>query len=265
MRIEAATLAGGGVNQDYYAYGNTYALVLDGASSFLPEQTSIDAATYVKALGESLAAQLEYCALDKISEVVATAIEEVVKKYEFVEESSPNSTIVIAKWTQEELATYVLGDSSCLVYKQDGNVTVNTDNSMALFGEDIRDDYRKRLKSGLGFDKYHRNLLKNLQQVQLKHKNIENGYWIAGASLTAGYRGLVEKYLLESVNFIILASDGRLTSLQKFNESISDKKNLNMRKILEMQDIFEELDSNGSQYPRSKLHDDKTVVKIVFI
>lgn len=170
MKIEAATLAGGKVNQDYYAYRDTYALFLDGSSSFLPEQTSINAATYVKALGESLSSQLEHCELNEIPNVLADSIIKVVEKYELVEESSPNSTVVIAKWNQEEVVIYVLGDSSCLVFDNSNNTVELTDNRMSQFGADIRSKYRNRLSNGCGFDLRHKQLLSILQQTQIKYR-----------------------------------------------------------------------------------------------
>lgn len=265
MKIKAATLAGGEMNQDYYAYGDTYALVLDGASSFLSEQTSIDAATYVKALGESLAAQLEYCEVEEIPEVVATAIEEVVKKYELVEESSPNSTIVIVKWNQNEVVTYVLGDSSCLIIEKDGYFTEITDNRMNKFGESVRKNYRERLSLGFGFDECHKKLLRKLQRTQKKFRNTNQGYWIAGTSPKAASFGLFYMIGLPNTMFLILATDGGMNALRS-DELISlDKlRHVDLKKTLQRQHERETKDSNGKRYPRSKIHDDKTLILIDF-
>lgn len=259
MRIEAATLAGGEVNQDYYAYGKTYAIVLDGASSFLPEKTSIDAATYVKALGDALAIRLESCHLNEMPDVVATAICEVAVKYDLVEESSPNSTIAIAKWNKEELCAYVLGDSPILIMENSGNLKEISDNRMAQFGDDIRNKYKLRLSCGLGFDEVHKESLKKLQQIQKKYKNISNGYWVAGAKEDSAYHAITKNFLLSDVRSIIICSDGGYQSLAGYSCGVDY---LIPESVIKEMHIFERRDEFGIKFPRSKKHDDKTIVVI---
>lgn len=256
MRIEAATLAGGEVNQDYYAYGETYALVLDGASSFLPEQTSIDTVTYVKALGDALAIRLESCHLNEIPDVVATAIYEIADRYRLTEDNAPNSTVVVAKWTENELATYVLGDSTCLIFGNSYGVDEITDNRISKFGNEIRNKYKNRLICGAGFDKKHKNILEELQIIQKNHRNIEGGYWIAGSLPEAGKHGLENKMPLSNVEKIILCTDGGLASFVNNNKTLKQM-------IIDRYNI-EKVDSTGRFFPRSKIHDDKTIILIEF-
>lgn len=265
MRIEAATLAGGEVNQDYYAYGDTYALVLDGASSFLPEKTSIDATTYVEALGSALAIRLEVCDLDEVPNVVAESIKEVVEKYELVEESSSNSTIVIAKWNQEKVVIYVLGDSTCLVIDNSGETAEITDNRMAQFGATFREKYKRRLSEGYGFDTEHKELLKIIQQTQKNNRNIQEGYWIAGACPEAGYNGILKYFKLTEVKEVLLCTDGGMSSYSIYGQNVQKLPCRNrLRFMIEAKHLDEEHDSNGAKNPRSKLHDDKTAILLDF-
>lgn len=254
MRIEAATLAGGEVNQDYYAYGETYALVLDGASSFLSEQTAIDAITYVSALGKALAAKLTVCPVNEIADVVAKSIDEVASEYNLEEERSPSSTVAIAKWDDEVISIYVLGDSSCLIVDINGKKTELTDNKILQFGENIRYCYRKRLSDGYGFDEEHRNLLKNLQLVQKEYRNVENGYWIASTSGFAAHYGIKVSYPKNTIDKIFLYSDGvgtvNLNELNNLDNYLMEKHEREM------------MDVDGIAFPRSKVHDDKTIIEI---
>lgn len=260
MRIEAATLAGGKVNQDYYAYGETYALVLDGATSFVPEKTSIDAATYVQALGAALATRLESCSLNEIPDVVAAAIGEIAVKYKLAEESSPNSTVAIAKWDRIEVVTYVLGDSGCFIIDKNYTVTEMRDNRMAEFGNKIRRQYKKRLSEGSGFDAKHKKLLGELQRHQKKYRNVENGYWIAGAAPESAFKGIIEKYELSKLNYLILGSDGGLLSVINSNLKVDNP----VSNILKDQQDKELWDNQGVLLPRSKLNDDKTIIRVIF-
>lgn len=263
MEIEAATLAGGKVNQDYYAYGDTYALVLDGATSFLPEQTSIDAVTYVRALGRTLSSRLKYGGLNEIPNIVADSIEVVAVEYKLNEESSPNSTVVIAKWDQNQVAVYVLGDSSCLVIENDFKVTDITDSRMAQFGDEIRQTYKHRLSAGSGFDEGHKKLLHKLQSEQKLHRNTKDGYWIAGANSEAGLNGLLNKFSLDTVREIWLMSDGGLVSFQNTSRQLREAiPKIPVDQMLNKQYEAEAKDLRGVSFPRSKLHDDKTIVVV---
>lgn len=265
MRIEAATLAGGKVNQDYYAYGETYALVLDGATSFVPEKTSIDAATYVQALGAALAIRLESCELGKISEVVSESIEEVAQKHELVEKGSPSSTITIAKWNKNELAIYALGDSSCLIINSEGGLAEVTDDRMHSFGNSIRQKYKNRLLDGYGFDEQHKKNLKDLQKIQESYRNKDGGYWIASNSGESGKRGIYQTHQLRHVERILIMSDGGKQSLcgelDSFAENIYSG---NIEQLLMNCHQREDEDYRGIINPRSKLHDDKTVILVDF-
>lgn len=263
MRIEAATLAGGEINQDYYAYGDTYALVLDGASSFLPEQTSIDAATYVKALGTTLAYKLENCALEEIPDAVASAIEIVAERYELVEESSPNSTVVIAKWNQGKIAVYVLGDSSCVLVDKEGRTTEITDSRMNHIGGNFREEYRNRLSEGYGFDAEHKRLLRELQKAQRRHRNNEGGYWIAGSLPSAAERGVSQIYRKDFLEYLLLGSDGGILAIKNWiqvNGSFSVK--THTLDLLLAEHNRENKDFTAKHKPRSKIHDDKTLIVI---
>lgn len=263
MRIEAATLAGGKVNQDYYAYGETYALVLDGASSFLPGSNSIDATTYVNALGENLSSRLRDCNLDEIPKTVAASIAAVSERYKLSDESSPNSTVVIAKLSQEKVATYVLGDSSCVVIGVSGEITEITDNRMVKFGHEIREEYRSRLSAGSGFDDGHKQLLHKLQSEQKLHRNTRDGYWIAGANSEAGLNGLLNKFSLCTVREIWLMSDGGLVSFQSASRQLREAiPKIPVDLMLNKQHEAEIKDPKGVSFPRSKLHDDKTIVVV---
>lgn len=264
MRIEAATLAGGELNQDYYAYGETYALVLDGASSFLPEKTSIDAATYVKALGETLAEKLECCHLDEVPGVVTESIGDVTKKYDLVENSAPSSTVVIAKWNQRQIVTYVLGDSYCVVDDGSGKRTLVTDDRITQLGASLRETYRRRQAAGSGFDSAHRMLLRQIQMVQKQYRNSDEGYWIAAAVPEAGVKGISFRFDLKEVRSVILASDGGFSSIRD-EEAVTllhAGKN-KVYEILESAQKREQQDQRGQKVPRSKVHDDKTVVLIM--
>lgn len=265
VRIEAATLAGGAVNQDYYAYGETYALVLDGASSFLPEKTSIDAVTYVNALGKALAARLKSCQLGEIADTVADAIEEVTQSKGLSEQNSPSSTVVIAKWNNEKLVSYVLGDSFFLTIDKSKKVSLITDNRMAEFGDEFRREYQSRLISGSGFDEMHGCILKKLQKIQKKYRNSSGGYWIASALPAAAKHALIVEYNLIDVDRIVLASDGGYSCIKPhLNDGINNLEDNKIKEYLKKQWTREKLDPKGYARPRSKMHDDKTIVSILF-
>lgn len=175
VRIEAATLAGGEVNQDRYAYGNGWAFVLDGASSFDSPRSDHDGGWYAERLKDALATRLRDNPCRPTVDLVAGAITDAASAHDPRDGECPASTIALARWTTDELELYVLGDSDAISSTND-DVTVTTDKRLAAVAPDLRAHYRRRLSHGTGFDATHRALLSDLQRRETLSRNRDDGY-----------------------------------------------------------------------------------------
>lgn len=263
VEITAATLAGGEKNQDRYAYGDGWAFVLDGASSFTSEQPEHDGGWYAERLMNSLSDELTSSPDDTTTNIVARAIKEAASAHDDPE-TCPTSTIAIARWRDEAVDLYVLGDSTVVLIGDEGEDVV-TDSRLAAIAPELRTEYRSRLTEGHGFDSRHRDLLRELQSCQASARNQPAGYWIAGADPEAARHGLELRRPRASVEAVVLATDGAAAALQYgLVESWAAFGASDLRQVLSAVHDTEESDYLATEWPRSKAHDDKTAQTIRF-
>lgn len=261
VRIEAATLAGGDNNQDRYAYGDGWAFVLDGASSFSETPPVHDGGWYADKLRAALVAQLVDTPQIATLELVATAIREASTDHNSTTQGScPASTIALARWDADVVELYALGDSvAALIAPNDEVSTLLNDVRIERVGRKMRDAYRRRLADGHGFDFGHRQLLRQLQDSQGNARNRDGGFWIASDDPAAAGHGYLQ-CVVQAEMRLVLFSDG-LTTIQTPERACSALvEGEDLSTCLALVALREAADPNGTQFPRSKLHDDKTVV-----
>lgn len=263
VEIAAATLAGGDKNQDRYAHGDGWAFVLDGASSFAQTQPEHDGGWYAERLKEALAQELTEKSLDSTFNIVARAIEEASAPHNDLE-TCPTSTIALARWWDDAVEVYVLGDSTAVLIGAEG-VDVLSDSRLSGIAGNVRDQYRTRLKEGHGFDDRHRELLQQLQARQVGARNRPDGYWIAGAEVEAAHHGLVAARPCDSVRCVVLVTDGAAAGIwYEVVQSWEAFAAAEPTEVLQRVHRAEGTDRQGISWPRSKVHDDKTAIVIGF-
>lgn len=259
LNVESATLAGGTSNQDRYGYGDNWAFVLDGASSFAPTRTHQDGGWYAEQLRLALTLGLERSSTG-MANIVEVAIEEAAGHFSGPAAACPSSTVAIIRLNANHLETYVLGDSSIVLITKNNMERDITDNRIDSVGGRIRSSYRERLKSGGGFDARHRDLLISLQKEQAAVRNRPQGYWIASNDPGAAYEAIQNSWPIEEISQVLLATDGAASIFHTGTVECWSAIAQNPVQVLRQQHLLESEDSNGAQMPRSKLHDDKTLL-----
>lgn len=265
MTIHAATLAGAPNNQDRYLIGDGFAAVLDGATSVAGDR-SHDPGWYAEQLAQAIGqtVQQEGSLADAVSEAIRT----VRDVHHLTPVSTPTSTVALVRWSVSAVETYVLGDSYAVVLQSDGTEAVHTDDRLDGVAADERAAYRKRLANGHGYDDGHRALLLELQAEQARHCNHPGGYWIAGAEPDAAKHGFSTIQDRSSVAAVVLGSDGVAVERSPNSATWTDLyRNAELHgpdRVLQSIHESEEADPDGQHWPRSKPHDDKTLVTITF-
>lgn len=262
--VDLATLQGDGTsNQDRAITRHNYAAVLDGASQFPPRPDGHDGGWYSERLARALAEQLD--ARDgNLGDAVANAIRTVATTENLTPGDAPSSTVTIARWNAENVHVYVLGDSPAIVFLADGTHQVVTDQRLVGVGRQQRAAYRAHLLDGHGFDTTHRQLLADLQAEQQRKRNTTGGYWIAEADPAAGHHGYTETFPLDQVDAVLLLSDGASAAVNKYTypetwpEALDAVRNDGCAAFLRHVVDVEDQDPDGTRWPRSKHHDDKT-------
>ncbi|WP_394275160.1 hypothetical protein [Luteococcus sp.] len=264
VHIEAATLAGGDNNQDRYAYGDGWAFVLDGASSFSDVPPVHDGGWYAERLRNALTVGLATGQQTTTPQIVGRAIRMASADHdEHKQGPCPNSTIALARWDSQWLDLYALGDSSIFCATKSGILEV-TDHRINSVGIDVRRKYAQRLRTGSGFDEHHRELLAELQQKQLSLRNKNDGYWIAGSQPEAARVAEARRLCRSDVKSLILNTDG-VPSETARNLLENGAAMEGLQEVLRRLHGHEERDPNGVQVPRGKVHDDKTMVSVEFM
>ncbi|MGI5190384.1 hypothetical protein ACQEVI_19775 [Promicromonospora sp. CA-289599] len=265
MKTYAATLAGASRNQDRYVTGDRFAAVLDGATSVAGDR-SHDPGWYAEQLADAIEKTVPQGG--SLAGAVEEAIRAVCDAHGLTRDTTPTSTIALARWSDDTVETYMLGDSYGVVLYADGTEAVHTDDRLDTVAADERAAYRKRLAVGHGYDDDHRALLLDLQAEQARRCNRPGGYWIAGAQPEAARHGITTTEGRAGVSAFVLASDGvdparhpdATTWRDLYNEARCDGAGATLRRIHDA----ETTDPDGRRWPRAKLHDDKTFVVVEF-
>lgn len=175
-----------------------------------------------------------------------------------------SSSAYIARMLSSDLIEVAaLGDSTALLGLRGGHLARITDNRIAQIAPHLREQYRSRLRAGHGFDSAHRTLLREIQQAERAARNRPDGYWIAEADPAAAHHAIVQRYPADQIEWCVLATDG---AQRPFDHRHGDWSTLpadagHLHRCLEQLHEWEEKsDPNGRLLPRSKRHDDKTLV-----
>jgi len=267
ITVTTATLAGGpGRNQDHAVVTDHAVAVLDGATSWLPQDPDRDGGWYARALGAELSGLLT----DDVrppAEIVAEGIGAVRDRYRLTPPECPSSTVTVARWVGGALDLYTLGDSPAVVFLTGSDPVTVFDDQLERVGARERAAYREHLRGGAGYDAELAGLVAELQRAERAVRNRDGGYWIAGSDPAAAAHGVTAGYPLDQVEAVLLASDGIAADVTEYGRNTwADALHLlthaDPADYLRSVHSAEEADHNGTWWPRPKRHDDKTVALV---
>ncbi|MFD6443635.1 protein phosphatase 2C domain-containing protein [Promicromonospora sp. NPDC060204] len=257
------TLAGRTNNQDRYVTGDGFAAVLDGATSVAGDR-SHDPGWYAEQLARVIGETVPDG--EPLAEAVAAAIRTARDAHSLTPATTPTSTVALARWSDDIVETYVLGDSYVVVLPTAGGEQIHTDNRLDEVATAERSAYRRRLAEGHGYDHGHRALLLDLQAEQARRVNQSGGYWIAGAEPEAALHGITTIEKREAVSGLLLASDGvdpeRHPEADNWSDLYDEATGHGPDQVLRRIHETEQTDPDGRRWPRSKPHDDKTLIVV---
>jgi hypothetical protein len=235
-------------------------IVLDGASAFDPATPS--AARYVDTLLATLTETLDRA--DDLAIVLRDGITHTARQLHLEPGAGPSSTVLLLRETSQRVEVAVLGDSTILIGFRDGHTERLTDDRMRHVAEDLRQRYRNRLSRGSGFDATHHRLLRGIQQAERAARNTIDGYWIAEADPMAAHHAAIRRYPRTEVAWCVLATDGAQRGLDHLHTDWaalpSDTTEQLVNRLAALHRWEAVRDTDGSHLPRSKRHDDKTLV-----
>lgn len=260
MHVATAMLPNASASQDRIFTTRNAVILLDGASAFVPVEVS--PSTYVDTLGRILVEGLVAEPRIPLIGLLASAIEESAALLDLHPGVSPSSTVAIARQDDGGLDLLVLGDSQIATPRG-----IYVDDRIARLAGPQRRAYQSRLAAGHGYDKTHRELLKELQVEQARRRNTDEGYWIAEAVPSAAHHAITVQMEVDATPWLVLATDGAYRTMQKLGLDdwgcVAAKDRIELDSLLSDLDRWETFeDPDGLGLPRAKPHDDKSIAAV---
>lgn len=264
VKVDIAQLPEPPEGQDRVHTAPNAVIVLDGASAFTP--VPVDAGTYADELGGCIAAHLADRPTADLVEVLASAIAGARDHLNLSPGKSPSSTLSIVRVGADHTDVLVLGDSPIIVGHIGQAPEAIVDDRLSRLPNRHRAVYRRRLYAGHGYDEQHRLTLREMQAIQLSQRNRAGGYYIAEADPDAANQAIIRRYARQRVDWAILTTDGAADLLLHLGladwSAIAADPSQASRLLHRASDWEAHGDPDGSQLPRAKRHDDKTLAVI---
>jgi hypothetical protein len=199
-----------------------------------------------------------------LREQLREALAETVDRLGLTPGAAPSSTVLVLRAGEELVEVAALGDSTAVIGHLDGTTRRLSDDRLARIGAAQRRSYREHLRQGSGFGPEHRGRLRELQRSEFPHRNRPGGYWIAEANPEAADELLIRSFPRDAVSWVVLATDGAQKHIDRLGgrwDAVASQDNDQLAAFLNSAQQWEtEADPDGIAMPRSKRHDDKTVV-----
>lgn len=164
----------------------------------------------------------------------------------------------------------VFGDSTLVVALADGTHEAVTDDRLAHVAEQERRAYRERLAEGHGYDDVRRRLLADLTAEERRHRNKDDGYWIASTDPVAAHHAIVRSWDRADVVTALLLTDGAAAIHDRYHLVTGWAPVLELAQVegpsvvIDAVREAERSDPTGQRWLRSKPHDDATCVLVGF-
>jgi hypothetical protein len=253
-------------NQDQLVVVDGALAVLDGATSWLPQDHARDGGWYARQLSAALTRRLPGVGTP-LSALLADAIRELLGEFALDPDRSPYSTATLVRWGDERVEALVLGDSPVLALRRDGDPELLADDRLEPVGEELRQRYRNRLREGTGFDAGHAQVIAQVQAVERTFRNREGGFWVAGADPRAAGQAVTREWPAADLAGVLAMSDGVAAGVREYGlftwqQLAQDAQEFGPAHVLHRVHQAERQDPHGQRWPRTKRHDDKALAML---
>lgn len=251
--VEAVSVAGGrAANEDHFLAADSWALVLDGITRYPEDGCVHDVPWYVRCLGAAIGARIG--GGGGLREVLADAIGEVRGRHESTCELgnpvTPGATAGLVRRVGERIEWLVLGDCAVAWRNRSGAIEVRSDDRVAK----LVDPPRAVEVGGL-----RRYPVEYIARV----RNLEGGFWVAASEPEAAAEALTGSVAVAEVSELLLCTDGLTRLVDRYGHSwpevFARVAEAGVDGLIGL--VREEGDRDARIGPKSKRHDDATVVR----
>lgn len=193
-----------------------------------------------------------------------------IAQVEYINElARPSATIAIFRLNNDKIEYFLLGDSTLLIKKKDGEVVRVKDITLErLDGKVIGVMDRERKKRNLSFLEAKEFVKPMLVEHRLL-KNEPKGYWVLEFEKEAISHSITGYIKKNDIDSIMLLSDGYAAIYDNYKrfskeELFEEVEKYGIENIYEKIRKIEEMDSDMLKYPRLKKGDDASIVYYKF-
>lgn len=238
-------------------------VLLDGASQ--PEPGARDGGWYADVLGSEVQQRLAVEPLYDLDAVVFDAISSVTSRFGLQPRRSPSATVSIARWTDDCVDVFLLGDSPVIALTKSGEIIHVRDDRL----KKVAPAQRRELALAGGFGFADRARWRGLVEAERAARNRPDGYWIAEAVPAAARHARHAHWPRTDLETVLLMSDGVSAAVDRYRQPPDWNSALNMvqrdpEQLIDLVHATEVADPDGRRWPRSKLHDDKALAVVGF-
>ncbi|WP_436771957.1 integrase [Yinghuangia sp. YIM S09857] len=267
VRTATATAAHHKANEDFAAYTQYAAVLLDGAGTPAGLDTGCihGVAWFARTLGSTLLAEIDAGRNGSLAECLATTIDEVADLHadtcDLENPLTPSATVVAIRRRGPELEYLVLSDS-VLVLDGPGDPLVVTDDRLDVLKRSRPPSKLDSLRLGT---EEHATTLRQAVAETAKYRNQQGGFWVASVDPKAAAQALTGVVPVEGLRSVLLLSDGasRLVDtfgLASWSELVALVGDAGPAELTRRVRAAEADDPQGERWPRAKAEDDATVM-----
>ena len=249
-------------NEDFAAVTDRAAVVLDGVSAQPGDGCVHGVAWYTRRLGGLLLAGADSCVplRTALAEAIGAASSLHAGTCDLTLQETPSATVVVARMTGAHLEYLVLSDSVLVVLGPSGT---------RLFAETRLEELRAQLarapyETAAGTPERDEEVHRRRNAVRT-WRNVDGGFWTAGADPRAADAALVGSIPLHGVRGWVAMTDGASRAVDVFGahdwSSVAELA-LNRGPLAPIEQVreLEAADPDGHASPRGKSSDDATVL-----
>jgi hypothetical protein len=272
MQVTFATqpVPGAAINEDFIAATAQVVILLDGAS--VPEGMEIGCghgtAWYVRRLGTRLLDQLTDQPGQLLTDALANAIQAVAGLHahtcDLDHPGGPSAAVAMLRDSDQVVDYLVLADATVLLEGPNG-VQAVSDDRLAQVAVTEHSAMHQEATGTTTHQRRYTDLVTELR----RHRNQDQGYWVASSSPDAAYHALTGSIPRGQLARAALLSDGATRPVDRFglmdwpgllNVLDSEGPSALIARTREV----ERSDPEGRRWPRSKQHDDASAALCQF-
>lgn len=269
--IGALTKGANGHNEDLISYGKNYAYVLDGATSLIKNKFTkkYNASWYVRKFSKILNSEIN--SKLELPEIIKRTIIKMQREFDIINDVEnyqiPSACIALVKENNDNFEFFCLGDCSIL-YNCKDKIFEFTSNELRMLDSKILKNMiqiskDKNIDVIDAYSYVEKQLIENRNM-----KNKDNGYYVLDIDENVVEHARYLKIPKDNINKIIILSDG-MSSYYECMKLVDDYKDFFNKAInTKTKLLYKELkkasykDSKLNNYPRFKIIDDISIIKI---